>query len=159
MITLKNRQIWLFAFLTLILLCSCSSKVSITFDNTAYLHHTYSLYIEPNNDTLSKEFAEKFKETLRWEQYLYLPDTPEDADSIMKVKVAKRGNCYEVEMNITEKATNNKCQIKSTITADSLDVAAKALAYNLQSALELPPEVNAATPYYNLTDPSGGENR
>lgn len=161
MTTLRSR---IYILILIALVTGCSAKTYIEFNNRAVLKHTFSMYIEPDNDTFSQRFCKVFKETLSWEQYLYLPDNPQDADSIMKISVRKNGaQDFIVKLNIKEKDTEQKYTVKVKISVkqkeQQLETAAKTLAYNLQQILDLPPEINAATIYYHLTDPSDGEVR
>ncbi len=161
MTTLRSR---ICILLLTALITGCSAKTYIEFNNRAVLKHTFSIYIEPNNDTITQRFCKVFKETLAWEQYLYLPDSPQDADSIMKIFVKKSGDQdFVVKLNIKEKDTEQKYTVEVKIGVrqkeQQLETAAKTLAYNLQQILDLPPEINAATIYYHLTDPSDGEVR
>ena len=145
-------------------LSACAPQVGMNYKNTALLKHTYSLFIRPSKDKLSQEFARYFKETLLWEQYLYLPEDESDADSTVDLKVERTTKGFKVLLHFMEKDTNGDYRVTVYLYTkpslkDPVKAAAKFLAYHLQEFCEFPPEINAATLYYNLTDPSGDAER
>ena len=141
------------AFLLTLITAGClTPTVNFTYTGHAILKHTYAIYIEPA-DAASAEFCNVLKETLKWEGYLYLPDCKEDADTVMKLKSTKTPDGFKVELTFTEKG-NSPQKVYITIKAPDIKDAARVLAYHFQEIVELPPDVEAGTVYYNLTDPS-----
>ena len=144
------RKANIFALLCLTLL-SCSTKESISWNNNLYLKHTYSVYLKcPKNYA---NFCKTFKDQMKWKGYLYLPNNPEDADTVMSLSIKRSPDKYVVLIEAEEKAGNHQKSV-IYIKAPSPEEAAKALSHNFHWIAELPPDVEAATPYYHLTDPS-----
>ncbi len=144
------RKVKIFVLLCLTLL-SCSTKESINWNNNLYLKHTYSVYLKCPKDYIS--FCKTFKDQMKWEGYIYIPNNLEDADTVMNISIKRNLKGYLMVIEAEEKTGNRQ---KSTIfiKASSLEEAAKVLAHNFHWLAELPPDVEAVSPYYHLTDPS-----
>ncbi len=141
-------------------LAGCAPKVKMSYNQRATLRHTYSIFIYPENPQ-AKQFVSILREHLKWEQYLYLPKERSEADSTMGVllKEKKVGSSRELHLtlNIRELSENNTYTIKVLLSVpdrNACEIAARHLAHHMDELLVLPPDANAGTLYYNLSDPS-----